>query len=322
MKDFDPEFRDLPDYIVTITERIWEQRGLNTLRRYYSDQLPVRTPAGLTIGNEKVIAATMATLAEFPDRTLLGEDVIFSGDEDQGFLSSHRIYSTATHAGDGIFGAPTGKKLGFRIIADCYCIANQITDEWMIRDLGAVVRQLGMEPQRFAANQIEAEGGAEQASRPFTPDQDVAGPYVGRGNDNPIGQHYADTLVRIMNAEMGVISTVYDRAAQLALPGGVEAHGRAAADRFWVGLRSAFPYADFRIEHVIGRQDNGMADRAAVRWSLTGKHDGPGAFGPATGAEVHMMGISHAEFGPRGLSREWVLFDETAIWKHILLHKG
>lgn len=322
MKDFDPKFQDLPDYIIKITEEIWEGRGLDTLRHYYGDTLPVRTPAGLTQGNENVIAATMGTLAEFPDRTLLGEDVIWCGDEDAGFLSSHRIFSSATHRGHGVFGPPTGKRLRFRIIADCYCIANRITDEWMIRDLGAVVRQLGRDPERFAAGQIEQEGGAGNAKRPFTPDQDVVGPYQSRGNEHPLGLRYADFLERIMNAELRAIGDTYDRAVQLELPGGVTEHGREAADRFWLGLRSAFPFAEFKVHHIIGRQDTGMADRAAVRWSLTGTHDGVGAFGAPTGAPVHVMGISHAEFGPRGLNREWVLFDETAIWKQILLHKG
>ena len=32
--------------------------------------------------------------------------------------------------------------------------------------------------------------------------------------------------------------------------------------------------------------------------------------------------MSHAEFGPRGLRREWVLCDETAIWKQILMQAG
>lgn len=57
----------------------------------------MRTPASVVVG------ATMATLAEFPDRTLLGEDVIWSGSPEQGMLSSHRILSTATHMGDGIY---------------------------------------------------------------------------------------------------------------------------------------------------------------------------------------------------------------------------
>jgi hypothetical protein len=34
------------------------------------------------------------------------------------------------------------------------------------------------------------------------------------------------------------------------------------------------------------------------------------------------MGLSHAEFGPRGVRREWTLYDETAIWMQILAHQG
>ena len=53
-----------------------------------------------------------------------------------------------------------------------------------------------------------------------------------------------------------------------------------------------------------------------------GTHDGPGAFGPPTGARVHVMARTHAEFGPRGLRREFTPYDETAIRKRILLHTG
>ena len=46
------------------------------------------------------------------------------------------------------------------------------------------------------------------------------------------------------------------------------------ADSFWTGLRSSFPHAKFKVHHVIGRDDKNMPPRAAVRWSLHGKHDG------------------------------------------------
>ena len=49
-------------------------------------------------------------------------------------LSSHRILSTATHAGDGVYGKATGTKLRYRIIADCHARNNRIDDEWLIRD--------------------------------------------------------------------------------------------------------------------------------------------------------------------------------------------
>jgi hypothetical protein len=322
LKGFDPKFKDLPDYIIGITKEIWEDRGIATLNQYYAADMPVRSPASIVLGNKNVISATMATLAEFPDRTLLGEDVIWCGDEENGFLSSHRLLSTATHTRSGIYGEATGKRLKYRIIADCAVRDNQIYDEWLIRDQGAIVRQMGWDPKTFAADLIKREGGPENCVRPFTPDIDVAGEYKGRGNAHPIGQRYADITSRIMAADMAAIGTEYDRAVQLELPGGVTGHSHGDADQFWMGLRAAFPNAKFEIHHQIGREDPEFSPRAALRWSLTGKHEGWGAFGAPTGADVHVMGMSHAEFGPWGLRREYVLFDEAAIWKQIVLKTG
>jgi predicted ester cyclase len=319
---FDPRWTDFPDYIIGITKEIWEDRGIATLHHYYAPNLPVRSPGSLVIGNQNVIAATMATLAEFPDRTLLGEDVIWCGDNANGLLSSHRLFSTATHARDGVYGKATGTKLKYRIIADCAARNNQIFDEWLIRDQGAIVRQLGWDPKAYAADLITREGGPDRCVRPFTPAMDIDGGYRGKGNDHPTGQRYAEILRAIMGADMAVIPKAYDRACQLEQPGGVTGHSHGDADQFWMGLRSAFPDAAFEVHHVIGRDDPHFSPRAAVRWSLTGTHSGWGSFGAPTHASVHVMGISHAEFGPWGLRREWVLFDETAIWKQILLKTG
>jgi hypothetical protein len=322
MKGFDPKFRDFPDYIIGITKEIWEDRGIATLHRYYAPDIVVRSPASVVVGSRGVIAATMATLAEFPDRTLLGEDVIWCGTPEEGMLSSHRLLSTATHLGDGAYGRATGKKLVYRIIADCHAIANQINDEWLIRDQGAIVRQMGWDPRGFARDQIAREGGAEACVKPLTPATDRPGPYRGRGNDSEWGARLADLLTRIMGADMAAIGQVYDRAAVLHHPGGVTGHSWGDADRFWMSLRAAFPDAAFAIHHVIGRDDPLMPPRAAVRWSLTGAHSGWGAFGAPTGAPVHVLGITQAEWGPWGLRRDYTLFDETAIWKQILLHTG
>ena len=322
MQGFDSKFKDFPDYILGVTHEIWESRGISTLHHYYSDDIVVRAPASVSIGNVDTIGATMATLAEFPDRQLLGEDVIWSGTPEEGMHSSHRIYSTATHAYGGVYGEATGTKLRYRIIADTHAINNQINDEWLIRDQGAIVRQLGWDPKAYAADLIEREGGPESATKPLTPHNDQPGPYKGRGNDNEWGARYADLLNRIMGADMAAIPASYDEACQLELPGGLTEYGHDAADRFWIGLRASFPNATFSIEHQIGREDAGEPARAAVRWGLHGKHEGWGSFGEPSGAEVYVMGISHAEFGPRGLRREFVLFDETAIWKQIVMQTG
>ena len=313
MKGFDPRFRDFPDYILRITREIWEERGLGArMKEHYAPDVIVRTPAGVETGEPAATRATLAALTELPDRQLLGEDVIWCGTPEAGMLSSHRILSTATHMG-GAFGPATGARLLYRAMADCWAKDGQIADEWLVRDNGAIVRQLGYDPREWAAREVEAGRGAA-----FTPAQDVAGPYRGAGEPGEWGARYADLLGRVMQAELSVIPACWDRACHLAYPGGVAGHGWAAADRFWLGLRAAFPSAAFAVHHVIGREDEAMPPRAAVRWSLDGRHDGWGAFGAPTGAEVHVMAISHAEFGPWGLRREWVVYDETAVWKQIL----
>ncbi|MFK7874253.1 MAG: ester cyclase [Paracoccaceae bacterium] len=327
MKGFSNRFADFPDYIIGITKEIWEDRGIATLHAYYAPQIVVRSPASVVIGNENVIGATMATLAEFPDRELLGEDVIWSGTPDAGMLSSHRIFSTATHLGDGVYGKASGRTLAYRIMADCHAKDNQIDDEWLIRDQTAIVRQIGWNAKEYAADLIAREGGPDHCVPVLTPQTDRPGPYKGRGNDNLWGATYADILTRIMRADLAVVPQEYDRAVQSEYPGGETGHGWAPVDRFWMGLRASFPSAEFKIEHVIGREDPTMPPRAAIRWSMWGKHDGWGYFGAPTGADVYVLGISHAEFGSFGvaepkLRREFTLFDETAIWKQILLVTG
>ena len=99
MKGFSEQWSDLPDYILGITKEIWEGRGLATLNHYYAENIPMRFPEGVSIGNQRTINGTLSTLAEFPDRELTGEDVIWSGNEQDGFLSSHRLLTMGTHTG-------------------------------------------------------------------------------------------------------------------------------------------------------------------------------------------------------------------------------
>ena len=320
--DFDPRWTDFPDYIVDITQKIWEGRDVASLRESYAPELPVRTPGGIVLGNEATIAATLATIHQFPDRELLADDVIWSVDATGHHHSSHRVITTATHLGDGVFGPPTGRRVAFRVIADCAARRGVIDDEWLIRDTGAIVRQLGGEPFAFARAQIEAEGGPAKAARPFTPADHVEGPYKGRGNDDEWGLAYEATLGALMDADFAAVRRDYDRAVHLAAPGGFTRHGFEGVDECWLSLRSALPSARFEIHHRVGREDPLMRPRAAIRWSLTGRHDGWGALGRPTGAEVHVMGVSHAEYGPVGIRREYVLWDEVAVAKQVCLAAG
>ena len=199
-----------------------------------------------------------------------------------------------------MYGAPTGRRVAYRILADCAIRDDHVYDEWLVRDQSAVVQQLGFDVVDWTRDLIAREGGPETCVQPMTPANDVAGPYDGRGNDNEWGARYADIVGRIMAADLAVIPADYDRAVSLFYPGGQDGFGWSDADQFWMGLRAAFPDATFTIEHVIGRDDPLMPPRAALRWTLHGRHSGWGRFGTPTGAEVYIMGMSQAEFGPFG----------------------
>jgi len=187
------------------------------------------------------------------------------------------------------------------------------------RRIDTLLRQLDRTAEDWARSRLPH---LDPDTQPFTPRVDVTGPYTGQGNTDQWGEGFANVLIRVMEGDLSIIPDQYDRACHLHYPCGVEAHGPEAADRFWLGLRAALPSARFEVHHRIGMEEPLMPPRAALRWSLKGRHEGWGAFGAPTGADIYVMGISHAEFGPGGLRREWTLYDEAAVWTQIVAQTG
>ena len=71
MRGFDNKWKNFPDYILGITQEIWEGRGIGPrLEDYYHRNVIVRMPGGISQGEPATRAATMATLHEFPDRPI------------------------------------------------------------------------------------------------------------------------------------------------------------------------------------------------------------------------------------------------------------
>ena len=317
---FSERWPDFRDYIVDITREIWDDRKVLALHDHYAPDVIVRRPSGVTRGVEAVIRETYAGVAETTDRGAGAEDVIWSHDGTGHFHSSHRCCDRSVHRVDDAYGPATNKALRYWLVADCAARDGRIDDEWLVSDTGSVARQLGWEPRDFARHTIDAEGGPETATRPLTAATDPEGPYGGTGNDDEWGLRYAGILEAVMGGDPSAILGAYDDQAHLIYAGGVQGHGPDDATLFWTGLRAAFPRARFAIHHRVGRHDPLLSPRAALRWTLEGRHEGWGPFGRPTGAEVYVLGISHAEFGPWGLRREWAVYDEVAVWKQILLH--
>jgi predicted ester cyclase len=315
MKGFDAEFKDLDQYIRVITDRIWEGGRIDDIRRYYSDPCNVDTPAGVSTSVEEVVSGTRATLAMFPDRRLLAEDILWSGDEDGGFLSSHRIISTMTHRGDGVFGKATGRLIHARTIADCVCRDNRIVHEWLVRDQGAIARQIGMEPRALAQIWLNQRGGWNKPPAGPPP----AG-YRSHVSDEAPAQSYAQAIEAFARGSRD--AAVYDEAVHHIGPGEATRYGQLEVSTFWAALFGALQVESFVVEHLSMNRGGGRPDRIALRWRAQARHTnetaGDGLFGPASGRSVEIMGINHAELVHGRVLREWALVDEVALWMQIL----
>ena len=146
---------DIVDFILGITFEIWEEGGVELIHQYYADDCIVYGLDGIVRGAAEMVAGTRATLAGFPDRLLLAENVIWSGDRAQGYYTSHRLLSLATNKGRTIYGPPTGVRIRMTNIADCVVEDGVIVREWLVRDNMTLASQLGAEPVAAARGMAE-----------------------------------------------------------------------------------------------------------------------------------------------------------------------
>jgi hypothetical protein len=320
MQGFHAEFKNLDDYIRAITARIWEGRQIEAIRDYYSDPCGVITPSGASTDVQAVIDGTKATLAQFPDRRLLAEDVIEAGNAQEGFLSSHRIVSTMTHLGDGNFGQATGKKIHVRTVADCVCKDNRIVHEWLVRDQGAIALAIGKTQESLAREWLATR------SSPVLPLPQPAAPIWWRNpmSSEPIAANYAERVGQMLSGK-GFDEQLYDEAACSLGPLNTTHYGRQEIQGFYADYSSCISAKRYEIESIAfmpASSSLGRAPRVALRWRLRGEHTGPGRFGAPLGKPLDILGINHAEFvninGQWQVHREWVLIDEVAVWMQVL----
>ena len=318
MNGFDSEFNNLKDYILKITYRIWEEDNVECIRNYYAEKISVKTPISVSDKIEDVINSTYETLKIFPDRELLGEDVIGSEEQHGLFYSSHRIMSFASHLGDGFFGSPTGSKISYRVIADCICRGNKVIDEWMVRDQSAIVKQIGIKPQEFGqqlALNLKNVGGA--IPKPEGLVKRWEGPYREvplTGLSKDLAQCYKSIWE---DSEFDILKKTHNRACHVHAPEGKFILGRNKLIEFFRGFTKSFRNGQYVVHNWIINEEEGKNTRVALRWSFSAEHNGHAEFGKPTGAPIVVMAITHTEIQEGLVVREYHAIDEISLWMQI-----
>ncbi len=163
LRGFDPIYTDIVDYIVRCTHRIWDERDIGLIYTHYTHNAVLYTSLGALYNREDVVRDTIQRLTAFPERRGMATQVIWRGNDVDGFYTSHLVTGSGRHSQFGPFGKPTNRPFVSRTIADCMVHENRIYREWLVSDNMALVRQLGLDADEIArarAAEMHARGHA------------------------------------------------------------------------------------------------------------------------------------------------------------------
>ncbi len=321
---FDPDYTDFVDYIIRCTHKIWEEKAVGLIYTHYTHNCPVHLTDAQIYGRDAIVESTVRTLAAFPDLRLFGDEVIWSGNEQSGFHSSHRITWIGHNYGHSIYGPPTGRRIQRRGIAHCFVKENRICEEWISRDELALIRQLGFDEVELAKRKA-----AEEAARGVAPYASSVGevPRL-QGQVHPPLEvagdpHNPEVLPlklygEVWNARMlNRLRTYYAANAVVYASTNRRLDGLGDLTQYILMLLSAFPDGAIRPDHLCWIGSEAAGYKIAVRWTFQGTHLGPSAYGPPSGKRVVLMGISHLEAREGQIQREYMVWDEFALLKQI-----
>jgi hypothetical protein len=192
--------------------------------------------------------------------------------------------------------------VGIRFCADCISFENRIHTEWLVRDNGAIVRQLGFDlhatARRIAAIPVQD---LPVVSVPSRLDGAAPRQFYDMPNDTPRG--WAEHHVPFHYAHDAVVHWPGDRVAA----------GPRDIGALIIALLASLPDATVRVDHV-SWSDETDGVILAIRWLMEGTTQPGGLLGDVPASKpVFVMGMSHMRFAMGYVVEEWTLFDEIGI---------
>ncbi len=332
LSGFDPDYRNIIDYIVRITHRIWEteDREVGYIGDCYAPDSLVYDDYGLQTGSAKIISDTHHTTGAFPDIILDAEEVIWAGDDKVAFHTSHLTRIIGTNSGPSRYGEPSGTRINVPVIANCVALENDIFLEHVLYNTSAMLRQLGIdlweEADRLAAN---PPAGWPRSQEVWDQLRCAASPTRPICESEPVDRFDPDAFARsvhhsIWNDDGAAIEGHYD--ANLPFEGTTERRftGTDAYRAYVAELRGAFPDLELRVDEVYWMGNDTDNHLISTRWSAEGTHDGDGLYRGPTGATCQIWGITQWRVEDGKIRQEWQLFNEFDLMMQIarVRHSG
>lgn len=328
MSGFEETYRNIIDYIVRITYRIWEDREVEYIGATYADDSQVYDDYGLQLGSEKIIADTHHTTGAFSNIQLIADEIVWAGDDQVGYHTSHRTLIRGTNDGDSKYGPATGKDVDVLVIANCVALDNVIFLEHVLYNNSSLLLQLGCDLDDMAARMAAAPPagwprdhatwqGLRTAATPAHP-LSVAEPVAGFDVDAFVRAGFD----RLWN-QRDYTALTDSYAPDFAFRGTSDRAGGAAARRQHLeSLAAAFPDLELQVDEVYWMGNERQGYLAAARWSAVGAHLGAGPYGEPTGCKAQLWGLTQHRIIDGRIVEEWALFNELDLMMQLAAARG
>jgi len=314
---------------VRCTHRIWDERDVGLIYTHYTHNCVLYGTTGTIYNREDVVRDTIQRLVSFPERRGMATQVIWRGDDVDGFYTSHLVTGSGRHTQHGHYGAPTGRTFVSRTVADCMIIRNKIYREWVVADSMAIVKQLGLDPRAFAQKIARAQFDKGLLAIDIGENRRLLGQFPPESEadlsiaHNEVEAKTLSWLHEVFNKRMfGKIRDVYAPTVQYHGPLMKELYGVAAVIHQYLGLVGSIPDAAFMPQHICSNPSEEGGVKVAVRWLIEGHHLGYGILqelGDPSGHRLQVMGMTHFHYKDGMIVDEWTVYDELSLLAQISL---
>ncbi len=321
---FTPDGYDIDDYIRRSTHQIWDEKLIGKIYDYYHPASIVHTSDGTIYGRDQVIRLTTIRQAAFPDTRDFIEDVIWSGSEDAGWITSMRWTYAGTNTGYSVYGPPTGKKVFVRGVAVCHVKDNRVCEEWVAYNERSLLRQLGLDEREIMAKFVASGWSNGNQSGADTPTHGEVENAIAQGSPaappQPSGPDDIEGFVRRAYHEiwnwryLGRVDDYFVPNHVCYASSDRNIHGLGDYKQDILTRLASFPDGALTIDEVVVLADT-LGHRVSVRWTFAGTHLGPGPYGAPTGRRVSFFGVSQHHIRGGRFVKEYTEFGEFSLMK-------
>ena len=323
MRGFEDVYTDIVDYIVRITHRIWEDQDAGYIYDTYAPGCFVYDDSGPNYGVERVVEGTIASIHAFPDNRSWADEIIWAGDDEQGFVTSHRYITSGHHLGPWRWGPATGRKVNLWGIANCVIRENEIFEEWVLYNMASKFIQLGIDPV-WAAREYGNELNRTSAERHTGEVQRLDGGrqpeyYPESGSRGFDVQHFVRALWHNLynRRDLSSVDKAYLPTARWKGTSNRLGYGRQDIKGMARALLATFPDLGMQVDEVYWMGNEAEGFRVSVRWTAQGTHRGYALYGTPTNRRVHLWGINQLYIAGGRITEDWQMFNEFDVMAQV-----